>query len=177
MGLALIGLVSFEATGSAVDAIKWSLILIALTILPVFLFAVYLVRQNRLDSVFANVRRQRTKVYALAVILASMGCVILLYLQAPLILQALFVAGFSASVIFMCVNLWWKISLHTAFITAAVTLMLILYGFTAAASMMLIPLVAWARIELEHHSLAQVVTGALLAPPILMVVFHLFGLI
>ena len=177
IGLALILLVSLEATVSVSDAIKWSLILTALSILPVFLFAVYLVRRNRLDSVYVNVRKQRTKIYALVVILAGVSCIILLSLKAPLILLALLVAGFSAAVIFMCVNLWWKISLHTAFITAAVIVLFILYGFIATASIVLIPLVAWARIELEHHSLAQVVTGALLATSVLVVVFYLFGLI
>ncbi len=177
VGLVLILLVSFETTASVFDAIKWSLTLTALTILPIFLFSVYLVRRNRLDSVFANVRKQRTKIYALAVVLTGVGCIILLSLKAPLILLALFIAGFAAIALFMCVNLWWKISLHTAFITAAVTVLLILYGFMAAASIVLIPLVAWARIELEHHSLAQAITGALLAASILVIVFYLFGLI
>ena len=120
VGLVIILLVSFEAVASIFDAIKWSLILIALSILPTFLFAVYLVRHNRLDSVFTDVRGQRTKIYTLTVILAGMSCIILLSLRAPPILLALSVAGFSAGVIFMSINLRWKISLHTALITAAV---------------------------------------------------------
>ena len=60
IALALILLVSFEATVYVSDAIKWSLISTALSILPIFLFTVYLVRHNRLDSVFASVRKQRT---------------------------------------------------------------------------------------------------------------------
>ena len=178
VGLVLIPLVSFQAAASVSDAIKWSLILTALSILPILLFVLYLVRRNRLDSAFANVgSKQRNRIYVLAVILAGVSCIILLSLEAPLLLLALFAAGFSATVIFMCVNLWWKISLHTAFITAAATLLFILYGFMALASIVLIPLVAWARIELGHHSLAEVVTGALLAASILAVVFYLFGLI
>ena len=177
IGLALILLVSFEATASVFDALKWSLILITLSILPTFLFAIYLVRRNKLDSILANVRKQRTKLYALAVILVGINCIILLSLKAPLILLALSVAGFSVSVVFMCVNLRWKISLHTAFITGAVTVLFILYGFMSMASIVLIPLVAWARIELGSHSLAQIVAGALLATSILVVVFYLFGLI
>ncbi len=177
IGLVLILVVSFEATVSVFDAIKWSLILTALSVLPIYLLAVYLVQHNRLDSVFTNVRRQRTKIYALAVVLAGVSCIILFSLKAPLILLALFVAGFSASIVFTGINLRWKISLHTAFITAAVTVLFILYGFMSTASIVLIPLVAWARIELEHHSLAQVVTGALLATSILVAVFYLFGLI
>ena len=177
VSLVVILLLSFSSASSIGDAIKWSLILIALSVLPVFLFTVYLVRHNRLDSIFTNVREQRTKVYALAAILSGIGCIILFYLKAPSVLLASFVAGFSAVVVFMCINLRWKISLHTAFITGTVTVLFIIYGLVSAASIVLIPLVAWAKIELEHHSPAQVVTGALLATSIVVVIFYLFGLI
>jgi membrane-associated phospholipid phosphatase len=177
IGLILIVLASFEATTSGFDTIKWSLILTALSVLSIFLFVVYLVRHDRLDSIFANVREQRTKVYVLAIVLAVVSCIILLSLKAPLMLLAAFVASLSANAIFMLVNLRWKISVHTGFITAAVTLLFILYGLTSLASIVLIPLVAWARMQLEHHSLAQVFTGALLAIVIVVAVFYLFGLI
>ena len=177
IGLVVILLVSFEATGSVFDAIKWLLFLTILSILPIYLFVVYLVRHRRLDSVFTIVRKQRTKIYVLAVILMSVNCILLYSLDAPLMLLALYVTFFSANVIFMCVNLWWKISLHTAFVTAVVAVLIIIYGSLAAVSIVLIPLVAWARIELEHHSLAQAVTGGILATSILVTVFYLFGLI
>ena len=177
VGLALILLVSFESTASILDAIKWSLILIALSILPIYLVVVYLVRSNRLDGILISIRQQRSKIYALAAILAGIGCIILFYLKAPLIMLALFVTGFFGTAIFMGINLWWKISLHTAFIAASVTLLVILYGFIAAVAIVLIPLVAWSRLELESHSPAQLVAGALLAIAILPVVFYLFGLI
>jgi len=77
----------------------------------------------------------------------------------------------------MCVNLLWKISLHTAFVTASVTALIILYGSIAAVIVVLVPLIAWSRIELKHHSLAQVAAGALLAALIVVVVFYLFGLV
>jgi len=177
VGFVVIVLVSVESTASILDALKWSLILIALSILPIYLFANYLVRNSRLDSVFTSVRQQRTKIYALAVILGVVGCVILLYFKAPPMLLALFVTGFSAVVIFMCINLWWKVSLHTAFVAALVTVLVILYGFMAVVAVVLIPLVAWARIDAGHHSLAQAFTGALLAASILVAVFYLFGLV
>jgi len=175
VGFVVIVLVSVESTASILDALKWSLILIALSILPIYLFTIYLVRNSRLDSVFTSVRQQRTKIYALAVILGVVGCVILLYLKAPSMLLAVIVTGFSAVVIFMCINLWWKVSLHTAFVAALVTVLVILYGFIAVVAVVLIPLVAWARIDAGHHSPAQAFTGALLAASILAAVFYLFG--
>jgi len=177
VSLVIILLLSFESTPSIVDALKWSLILVVISILPVFSVTTYLVRNQRLDDLFIGVRKQRTKIYLLASVCALFGCIILLYLGAPLMLVATFVAGLSAIVIFMCINLLWKISLHTALIAASVTVLLILYGSIAAVTAVLLPLIAWARIELEHHSLAQVTTGALLAASIVVAVFYLFGLV
>jgi len=177
VSLVLILLLSFKSTSSALDAVKWSLISIAASILPVFLFIIYLVRKQKLESPFINVRKQRTKIYLLAGVFAGVGCIIFPYLEAPPTLRATFVAGLSAVVVFMCVNLLWKISLHTAFVTASVTVLIILYGSMAAVAVVLVPLIAWSRIELKHHSLAQVAAGALLAALIVVVVFYLFGLV
>lgn len=177
VSLVVILLLSFESAASIADALKWSMILIAVSILPVFSVMVYLARRGRLDSIFTNVRGQRTKVYALATVCAVVGGVVITYLGAPLVLRATFVAGLSAVVVFMCVNLWWKISLHIAFVAASVTVLVILYGPIGAISVVFLPLIAWARIESGHHSPAQVTGGAVLAVAITVVVFYLFGLV
>ncbi len=174
VSLILILLLSFEATSNVLDALKWALVLTVFSVVPVYLAIIYLVRSGRLDSVFTNVRRQRLKIYLLAGGWAVVGCVVLLYLKAPPGLLAASVAGLLTIVIFMCINLWWKISLHTAFIAASVTLLVILYGWVAAVAIVLIPLMFWARMELKRHSLAQVVAGALLSALIVAVVFRIF---
>ena len=175
--LVIILLLSFEATSSILDALKWSLILIALSILPVYALIIYLVRSKRVESLFIHVRKQRTKVYLLAGVCVGLGYTILHYLGAPQMLMATSAAGLSVIVVFVCINLVWKISIHTAFIAALVAILIILYGWIAAVTVLLVPLIAWARIELAHHSLAQVVTGALLAVLIVVAVFYSFGLV
>ena len=177
VSIVLILLLSFKSAPSALDAVKWSLIIIALSILPVFWVIIYLVRNQKLESLLIISRRQRTKIYLLAGVCVGVGYIISFYLGAPKELMATFVAGLSAAIVFMCINLWWKISLHTAFVTASVTVLIILYGAIAAVTVVLVPLTAWSRIELKHHSLAQAVTGALLATLIVVVVFYLFGLV
>ena len=177
VSLVLILWLSFESTSSTPDAIKWSLISIAFSILPVFLVIAYLVRNGRLDGIFIGVRGQRNKIYWLTGILAAASWVVLHYSGAPLILVATFAAGLSAVVIFMCINLWWKISLHTAFMTGSITVLSISHSWLAAISVLLIPLTSWARMELKHHSLAQATIGALLAALIVIAVFYLFGLL
>ncbi len=176
VSLIIIPLISIKATASVPDAIKWSLIAIAVSILPIFLIILYLVRNERLENMFINARRQRNKIYLLAGICTIMGCVILLYSGAPLALVASFVAGISVVLVFMGINLLWKISVHAAFVSASASALIILYGSIGTVSAALIPPIAWARVELEHHSVAQVATGALLSASIVVAVFHFFGL-
>lgn len=171
--LFLILLVSFASASSTLDALKWALIAVVLTVLPVFMVILYLVRNGRLDAIFTNVRGQRTQLYLLGVFCAVAGCITMNYLGAPSMLVTGFAAGLTMAVVFMCINLWWKISMHTAFVAASATVLVILYGWLATISLALVPLMAWARIELEYHSLAQVATGALLASLIVVVVFAL----
>jgi len=177
VSLVIVVLLAAESTSRAFDALKWSLISLAFSILPVFVVIVYLVRHEKLEGISISVRRQRDKIYLLAGACAVVGCVVLSYLGAPPVMVASFVAGLSALIIFMCINLWWKISVHTAFISAFIIVLIVLYGLVGAVTAVLLPLIAWSRVELEHHSPAQVAVGALLAAVIVVVVFHLFGLI
>jgi len=177
VSLVVIILLSIKSASSPFDALKWSLISIALSILPVFIVVVYLVRNEKLEGIFIKARRQRNRIYLLATLCAVVSCVVLYFLGAPPVLVAAFVSGLLAIVIFMSINLLWKISVHTAFVTASITVLIILYGPVGAISSVLLPIIGWSRIELEHHSPAQVASGALLAAPIVVVVFYLFGLI
>jgi len=170
--MAMILLLSFVSASSTLDAFKWAFVSIALSILPVFSVIVYLVRKGSLDAVFTNVREQRTKIYLLGGFCAVISCIILVYTGAPSILVAGFITGLSTAIIFTCINLWWKISLHTAMVAASATVLVMLYGWIAVATVALVPLTGWARIELEYHSLAQAATGALLAVLIVVVVFY-----
>ena len=175
VSIVIIILLSFESTTSLLDGLRWSLILTAVGVLPVFMFVAYLVRSNRLEGFFTGIRSQRTKIYLLAGGCGVAGCIVLFYLGAPSLLMAGFVSGLSSILLFMCINLWWKISLHSAFVAGSVTVLVILYGFTGAAGVVLLPVIAWARTEANQHTLAQVVGGAFLAAAVVATVFYLFG--
>lgn len=177
VSLIIIVLLSFESASGISDALKWSFILAAISILPVFLAAVYLLRKGRLDGIFTAVRKQRTAIYVLSGVCAAVGYIILLFSKAPLMLRAAFATGLSGVVTFTVINLWWKISLHTALVAALVTVMVILYGWIATAGVVLVLLIAWARLALKQHSLAQVVAGAVLAALITVAAFYLFGFV
>jgi len=170
--LALIFLFSFISSASAPEAIKWAFLSMAVSLLPVFLVIIYMIRNGTLDNFFISGRQQRTRIYLIGFFCASVSCVILAYLKAPSMLVVAFTTGLSTVLIFTLINLWWKISIHTAIVAASATVLVLLYGWMAAATVALVPLTAWARIELEYHSLAQVVSGALLAAVIVVGMFY-----
>ena len=173
----VIVLLAFKATASTTEAVKWASISISLSILPVLAVVIYLVRRKKLDGVFVNPRQQRTWIYLLASALGATGYGLLWYLKAPELLVVTFAAGLTAIVVFMGINLFWKISLHTAFVSGAVAVLIIVYGAAAAWTIILLPPVIWARMELKQHSVVQVAAGAILAAAIFICVFWGFGVV
>jgi hypothetical protein len=170
-------LLAVEATGDAAAAAKWASISLALSVLPVFAVVVYLVRRRRLESIFVKPRRQRTGIYALASALGAVGCLVLWRLNAPPLLLTTFIAGLAAVVVFMLINLYWKISAHTAFVTGASTVITIVYGAAGAFILLLVPLISWARLRLALHSPAQVAAAVLLTGGIVVGIFAAFGMV
>jgi hypothetical protein len=176
MGFIVIVLLAFKGTDNAAEAVKWASISTALSVLPVLAVVIYLVRRKKLDGVFMNPRRQRTGIYLLASALGATGYGLLWYLKAPELLVATFAAGLAAIVIFTGINLIWKISVHTGFMAGAVAILTIVYGAAAAWTVILLPPVAWARMELKQHSALQATAGALIAAAIVVGVFWGYGM-
>jgi hypothetical protein len=173
----VIVLLAFKDASSTMDALKWALISIVLSVLPVFVVVIYLVRRKKLNGIFVNPREQRNGIYLLASALAAIGCGVLWYFGAPELLAVTFTAGLVAIVIFMTINCFWKISLHTAFMAAAVAVLIMVYGVAAAWTFILLPPVVWARMELKQHSWAQVFSGVILAVAIVVGIFRGFGVV
>ncbi len=173
----VIFLLSFKTTADTAEALKWASIAIALSVLPVFVVVLSLAKLGKLDGIFVNPRHQRHWIYLLASVLAIAGCFVLWYFDAPELLLASFTAGLAAIIVFMSINFFWKISLHTAFMAASVTVLIMVYGVQAVWTFVLLPPVAWARIEMKQHSPVQVAAGAVLAAVIVALVFWGFGLV
>jgi membrane-associated phospholipid phosphatase len=170
-------LIAFKATDTAADAVKWAAISLALSVLPIFILIISMVRLKKLDGLFVNPRQQRNVIYILACALGALGCGMLWYFNAPRLLSVTFTAGFSAIIIFALINYFWKISVHTAFIAASVAEIIMVFGVMAVWTVILVPPVAWARIKLKQHSVAQVVTGGAVAALIAAGVFWGFGVV
>ncbi len=173
----VIMLIAAQASDTWLEALKWTVIPILLSILPVLVIVLYLVRKGTLESIFINARKERNRIYFLATGCTIVSAIALSILGAPPVLMAAFITGLASVIVFTFINLLWKISVHTAFMAASVTVLIILFGSAFSLTALLVPLTGWARIELKRHSLAQVVSGAVLATVICFVVFYSSGLV
>ncbi|MFC1961836.1 hypothetical protein ACFLWN_02150 [Chloroflexota bacterium] len=177
MSLVMIILLCLRSATTVSSAIKWALLAVAFSILPVLAIILYLVHNEKLDSLFIKTRQQRSKIYLLAIFCVAICIGILFYLGAPAVLLAALISAFFAIIIYMGVNLWWKISVHTGFAAASITMIIILYGAIGLITSLLLPIIGWSRVKLEHHSPAQVAVGAALSALTVVIVFSLFGLV
>lgn len=174
---AIIILLAFRETTGTLEAIKWVAISLAVSVLPTLIVVIYLVRSKRMDGFFNTTREQRNVVYLLASGLGAIGCGLLWNLNAPELLAVTFTAGLISIILFTAINYFWKISLHTAFMTASLTIVITICGAVALWTLIFLPPVAWARIELKQHSVIQVVVGGILAVLVVVGIFWGFGII
>jgi membrane-associated phospholipid phosphatase len=177
VAITTLALLAFQCTNTAREAVTWIFISIAISIFPVVSVVFVLVRRRKLDGFFSNPREQRNSVYLLASVLGIIDCILYWCVHAPRLLSVLFTTGLIAVIIFMAINYYWKISLHTAFITGAVVVLVIIFNWRAVFTVVFIPLVGWSRIVLKQHNTYQVLVGGLLSVIIVAGIFWSFGAI
>jgi membrane-associated phospholipid phosphatase len=69
------------------------------------------------------------------------------------------------------VTAFWKISIHTTAISALSIFLVALFGWQVSLTLLMVPLVAWARVRTHSHTLRQTIGGALVGAVFMLVVF------
>ncbi|GIV78219.1 phosphatase PAP2 family protein [Litorilinea aerophila] len=141
---------------------QWAALYTAGVVAFPLLFIVWLVARGSIRDIHIPVRRQRV-----GPLLVSLGAGLLTWLvmrlyaaPRPFLLLALLSSVQTACVLF--ITLRWKISMHAVSMAGLASLALLLWGEAATPALLGIPLVAWSRVRLRRHTLAQTVAGALL---------------
>lgn len=129
--------------------------------LPI-IYVLWLLRRNRISHFFLPVRQQRTSVYLFTIASCLLGFFVLVLVHAPPLLSAFTLMMAVNTIVMSLINLYWKISGHTAGLIAPLITLTFQYGSATFALYLLVPLVVWARIVVRAHTPAQAVTGALL---------------
>lgn len=164
-GAAAVLLVSYAlATGSAWS---WAGFYLLATILLPCLYIIWLVRKGHVSDFHLPIREERIRplIFSLTTALAAWGLLHQGAAPAPLRMLA-GVNGIQALVFFL-ITLRWKISLHTAAAAVMAQLALAFLGTGALPLTMSVPLIAWSRVHLRRHTVAQTIGGACLGVAIL----------
>ncbi|WP_327085317.1 hypothetical protein OIE66_23490 [Nonomuraea sp. NBC_01738] len=121
------------------------------------------VRSGRLDSHHIVDRARRTGPLLSAVAAVVLALVLLIALGAPTLLVATVTAMLAALAVTVPITLRWKISFHAAVCagTAVVLAHVLPPAPTALFGGLVLALVCWARVRLAHHTLGQVLAGAM----------------
>ena len=90
------------------------------------------------------------------------GAALFAMLGAPPALVALMIAGVSGIGVALLITLRWKISVHVGALAGIIVVCTILIGPQALIVAPLVPLVAWARVELGAHTPAQAIAGGVI---------------
>lgn len=118
------------------------------------------VRQQRWSDRHVRKREERSRPILFGIASVTVGVVVLGLVGAPRELRALVIAMVVGLVTALLVTLFWKISVHVAVAAGTVTILVLVFGTPMLALTPLIAAVAWARVALGDHTVAQTIAGA-----------------
>jgi membrane-associated phospholipid phosphatase len=157
------------------EGLKWvTYIAPFLIFLPLLFFAITY-KLGWVDDLDLTNREDRPLYLVVFIFSLLAALALLFFLHAPLKFMVYTLSGLIMTIATTIITFYWKISFHTAVTTSVVTAITILGGLRFAPLLLLVPLIAWARLTLKKHTLWQVVGGFLVALAITEVVFYLFG--
>ncbi|GGC78567.1 hypothetical protein GCM10011512_01400 [Tersicoccus solisilvae] len=157
------------ASGVSGRTVLAAAVAIGFTIVAPMAVIVVLARRGRLSGHYVPERTERTPVYVGTLVSGGVGMVLLVLLRAP---HALFVVmgGIATGLVaVLLVNLWWKISAHTA---VAASVAVTLAGWLGGPwwMMLTVPVVVgWSRVRMRVHTRGQVIVGGLLGVAVALV--------
>lgn len=138
-------------------------------------YIVWLVRQGRATDLDLSVRAERIRPMLLTLALMLAGWLLLRLGGAPRLLQLLAAANALLAAAFLLVTLYWKISVHCMAGAALAVLSWALLGAAAVPFALSVPVIAWSRLHLRRHTLAQTAVGTLVGAGIAVLALRVYG--
>jgi hypothetical protein len=119
------------------------------------------VLRGRISDLDVCIREQRTGPYLLAMLCAGLAFAWSWLDGTPQTLTLFAGAAMAQLILLYLVTMRWKISLHSAAMASCGVAALAFTGVMGLPLLAGVPLVAWARVHMRRHTLAQTVAGAI----------------
>lgn len=136
-------------------------------------YIAYLVQQGKATDFDVSVRRQRVIPLFVSLAGSAAGWLYFIAAAAPHLLLLLAAANVLTTLLIAVTTLFWKISVHSATVSAAAVLVWVLLGTPSFFPIVL--LIIWSRVRLRRHTLPQTLAGALLGSVVLGAMVLIFG--
>jgi membrane-associated phospholipid phosphatase len=144
-------------------------------VLPPTLFYTIRLRQGVYGNRDVSIRQQRNELYLVGFVWVLLATAVLIPLGVPIPLLAVMVIVLALGMIGGGVNLFWKISVHSASVAAVATVALLYMRNLGIALWICALAVGWARVRTSNHTPSQVLAGFLAAAMVVLVVFQILG--
>jgi membrane-associated phospholipid phosphatase len=145
-----------------VQAWRFAALYIGLAIATPILYLIWLLRRGTVSDIDVQIRGERWRPLIAAQLGMGIALALFIIQGAPPLMIALAGGLLAYTALAFGITLWWKISMHAAAAAAIAALVVTQVGAPAFPLLAGIPLMAWARIRLKRHTLAQTVAGAAL---------------
>ena len=134
-----------------------------------FLAILYFKHKKTVD-IYVSQRTARTPFFLIAIASYSAAAIIFSITDTKIMLL-LALGSLFVSIIAMGINLFWKVSIHTAGVTGPIFALVFVFGATALPLASIVGLVGWSRIKLKNHTFGQTLAGTLLSLTVGFVLF------
>jgi len=125
-------------------------------------FISYGIRRGRWEDRNVGARRPRLVVLAFIIASVAVGLILLLTLGAPGILTGYLAFMLASVAVLAGITTVWKISIHCAVASGSVTILALTFGPAVLIGYLLVAVLAWARVAVGDHTVAQVAAGSVL---------------
>ncbi|MGC9360554.1 MAG: DMT family transporter, partial [Anaerolineae bacterium] len=172
-------LIALAEPTARLEALFWSLGIAVISLLLPVAFMWRKFKHGGITDWHISNRQERLQPSIILTSLFAVGfpIALLLIFDGPRVLLATFVGAALLVGFNLSVTTTWKISQHVSAISAIATFATALAGIVAAPTLLLVPVVAWARIKVGAHTPLQTLAGAASGAFITLATIFLFRLV
>lgn len=142
-------------------SLQWAIL--TFTIVLIQAIAIWILVKKKVFSDFdVSIKKQRPILHLMSLTSALIYLTIIYFLHAPIILIAQTLIVISVFIALFLVNKFTKASGHIAVLSAAIVMLVAIYGWLYLLGFILVGVLAWSRLRLKRHSFKEVIVGAII---------------
>jgi hypothetical protein len=175
--VSVLGILLMASVMGTPGAWGWAALFVGLVVLVPTGYVYLLLRQGKIENFHIPNRENRRVPYLVIIGSNLVGVLLMSYFRAPFLLVAFGVMGVVQSFLLYVINNRWKISGHTTAISGLSVFIVAALGWSMAPVLVMVPLVAWARIRTSSHTFWQTIAGVLTGTSFILATWYFLNII